>query len=62
MARKREAPYGFKYVLPTLAEQQERYEKGRKGYRIECLGCAKRIWGVGLAIGSHRGACKGRPE
>ena len=43
MARKREAPYGFKYVLPTLAEQQERYEKGRKGYRIECLGCAKRI-------------------
>lgn len=57
MATRREAPIGFRYVKPTADEMAERIERGLSDqYRLECERCGRRIWGSGLAVGSHRNA------
>jgi hypothetical protein len=54
---------GFTRV-PYTAEEEAEYRAKHHGhapavYRVKCDACKKRMWGSGIAIGSHRRACKG---
>jgi|SRR6185295_6512933 len=51
-----QAPHGFKYVRETPEEVAEFVaRKGHRpsSYRVECLTCGQRIWGAGMAVGTH---------
>jgi hypothetical protein len=54
---------GFEQVRPTEDEKAAwvaRYgPRHHHPYRSRCMRCGTRIWHSGLAIGSHRRACKG---
>lgn len=56
---------GYRYVVAT-PEEVAAYLKRHPGYRtpavrrIECERCGKRIWGSGMAVGSHDRACPGK--
>lgn len=54
---------GFEQVTPTADEKaawDRRYPRRRtRPYRSRCTRCGTRIWHSGIAIGSHRRACKG---
>lgn len=61
--RARTAPPPFRWVSPTPEEVQA-YRNSHAGRfphrtvrRMSCLNCGKRIWGSGIAIGSHRKVC-----
>jgi len=67
MARAKTAPAGFKWVVPT-AEELQAYRDSHYGNfphyavrRMVCRACGTRIWGAGIAIGSHRRNCGGPP-
>jgi hypothetical protein len=54
----------FRQVRPTPEERADwakRYPNRAKfpPYRSQCVRCGTRIWHSGIAIGSHRRACKG---
>ena len=61
-SRRRPAPLGFKVVGSTDAELAD-YRASHHGShpypirRLECLVCGLRLWGSGLAVGSHRRVC-----
>jgi hypothetical protein len=54
---------GFEQVRPTDAEKaawHRKYPRRRTApYRSRCMRCGTRIWHSGIAVGSHRRACKG---
>lgn len=53
---------GFTQVRPTadeIAAWQAKYPRRHPPYRSACSRCGRRIWHSGIAIGSHRRACKG---
>lgn len=56
-------PPPFRWVSPTTEELQD-YRDTHGGKlphrtvrRMACQNCGKRIWGAGIAIGSHRNVC-----
>jgi hypothetical protein len=52
---------GFYQVTPTadeVADWRKRYPRRHPPYRSACQRCGTRIWHSGIAIGSHRRACK----
>ena len=53
--RNRGAPSGFRYVVETPEERDERVAKRvyRFVYRLQCETCGQRIWGSGIAVGTH---------
>lgn len=56
----RTAPWGFEYVLPTVAEitaYTTKHDHLPTSYRLRCMTCRERIWGSGLGIGAHRKGC-----
>lgn len=60
----RVAPAGFRYTTATAEELADYKAKhngrgpARNVKHLTCNVCEKRMWGSGLAIGSHRNVCR----